>query len=171
MSPFVQAGVSNFPALAPSPSGKALIEAATLPPESAVRRTPSRRVSERVGLVVLALERARDVGPVELAATATESLAAAADKPAVSESQHELDVKLVAECPSSGKAVASCELPAPDAASSAPVGSASWPGADGATSSGHSGSGASRRGNRQLPRGKTRRFRLRARRSRRQLRG
>lgn len=34
----------------------------------------------------------------ELAATATESLAAAADKPAVSESQHELDVKLVAEC-------------------------------------------------------------------------
>ncbi|KWU46512.1 hypothetical protein RHOSPDRAFT_28398 [Rhodotorula sp. JG-1b] len=34
----------------------------------------------------------------EVAATATESPAAAADKPAVSESQHELDVKLVAEC-------------------------------------------------------------------------
>jgi hypothetical protein len=41
----------------------------------------------------------------------------------------------VAVAASSGKAVASCELPAPDAASSAPVGSASWPGADGATSS------------------------------------
>ena len=34
----------------------------------------------------------------EVAATATEAPAAAADKPAVSESQHELDVKLVAEC-------------------------------------------------------------------------
>lgn len=41
----------------------------------------------------------------------------------------------VAVAATSGKAVASCELPAPGAPSSALVGSASWPGADGATSS------------------------------------